>query len=176
MVISISVLNNSICPGQSATEYQVKAGYLFNFLKFVEWPDDSFTHTQSKWVIGIVGDSPVGNQLSKLAEGKNILGRELLVKKFQSADNLRDCNILFISDSEKKRLPSILASLRGSSVMTVADMDHFIESGGMVQFVVENARVRVSIDVGGTERSGLKVSSKLLALARAVTADGSSKN
>jgi hypothetical protein len=127
-------------------------------------------------VIGIVGNSRVADELSKLVESKSVLGRELQVKTFQSTENLRGCNILFISDSEKKRLPAILASLRGSSVMTVADMEHFIDAGGMVQFVVEDARVRISIDVGATGRARLKISSKLLALARAVTEDGSAKN
>jgi hypothetical protein len=82
---------------------------------------------------------------------------------------LRACNILFISESEKKRMPAILAGLRGTSVLTVADMDNFIGSGGMIQFVVEDARVRVAIDVGATSRAHLKISSKLLSLARAVT-------
>ena len=107
--------------------------------------------------------------MTRLVDGKNVLGRDLQVKRFQSADNLRACNILFISESEKKRLPSILAALRGSSVLTVADVDNFIGSGGMVQFVVEDARVRVAIDVGATGRARLKVSSKLLSLARVVT-------
>lgn len=177
--ISLLLSNYANCRAQSATEYQVKAAYLFNFLKFVEWPDGLPGDPQGKWVIGIVGNSPVSGELSKLVEGKNILGRELEVKTLQATDNLRGCNILFISESEKKRLPVILAGLRGSSVMTVADMEHFIDAGGMVQFVVEEDRVRISIDVGATARARLKVSSKLLALARAVTAvnmDGSAKN
>jgi hypothetical protein len=100
----------------------------------------------------------------------------LQVKEFQATDNLRDCNILYISASEKKRLPSILAELRGSSVLTVADMDNFIGGGGMIQFVVEDARVRVAIDVGSTSRAHLKVSSKLLALARVVTTTAEAVN
>jgi hypothetical protein len=124
----------------------------------------------------VVGNSPIVDELSKLVDGKNILGRELQVKTYQATDNLRACNILFISESEKKRLPAILAGLRGSSVMTVADMDHFLDAGGMVQFVMEDARVRISIDLGATGRARLKVSSKLLALARTVTDEGSAKN
>jgi hypothetical protein len=120
-------------------------------------------------VIGFVGDTPIGDELMRLVEGKNLLGRDLLVKKFQPADNLRACNILFISESEKKRLQSILTALQGSSVLTVADMDNFIGAGGMIQFVVEDARVRVAIDVGATSHAHLKVSSKLLSLARVVT-------
>jgi hypothetical protein len=176
IVLCFLFLNYANCRGQSATEYEIKAAYLFNLLKFVEWPEVSPADAQTKWVIGIVGNSPIGDELTKLVESKNILGRELQVKTFQATDNLRVCNILFISDSEKKHLPAILAALRGSSVMTVADMEHFIDAGGMVQFVVEDARVRISIDVGATGRARLKVSSKLLVLARAVTAEGSAKN
>jgi len=176
MAISFLLLHFGNCEAQSATEYQVKAAYLFNFIRFVEWPEASTAEAQSKWTIGVVGNSPIAEELSKLVESKNILGRELQVKTFQATDNLRGCNILFISESEKKHLPGILAGLRGSSVMTVADMEHFIDAGGMVQFVVEDARVRISIDVGATGRARLKVSSKLLALARNVTDDGSAKN
>ena len=162
------LVDRAVCAGQSPTVYQVKAAYLLNFLKFVEWPDDAAADPHGKWVIGFVGESPVGGELARLVEGKNVLGRDLQVKKFQAADNLRACNILFISESEKKHLPSILAALSGSSVLTVADMDNFIGSGGMVQLVVEQARVRLTIDVGATGRARLKVSSKLLALAQAV--------
>ena len=119
-------------------------------------------------MVGFVGDTPVADELTRLVDGKSVLGRDLQVRKFQAADNLRGCNILFISDSEKKRLPAILASVRGSSVLTVADMDNFVSSGGMIQFVMEDARVRVTIDVDATARARLKVSSKLLVLAHVV--------
>jgi len=158
---------------QSPTEYQVEAAYLFNLMKFVEWPDNPAVDPHGKWVIGIIGSTPIGDELTRLVEGKvegkNVLGRELEVKKFQVADNPRDCNILFVSESEQKRLPPIFATLRGSAVLTVGDMDHFIGEGGMVQFVVEDARVRIVIDVGAAGRAGLKVSSKLMWLARVVT-------
>jgi hypothetical protein len=168
LALYFSLADRAIYAGQSPTENQVKAAYLFNFLKFVEWPDDPAADPHGKWVIGVVGDSPVGGELARLVEGKNVLGRDLQVKKFQAADNLRVCNILFISESEKKRVPSILAALRGSSVLTVADMGNFIGLGGMVELVVEEGRVRVTIDAGATGRARLRVSSKLLALAQAV--------
>jgi len=158
----------TVSADQTPTEYQVKAAYLFNFLKFVEWPEDPGSDPHGKWVIGFVGETPIGDELARLVEGKNVLGRDLQIKKLQAADNLRACNILFISESEKKRLPSLLTALHGSSVLTVADMDNFIGLGGMIQFVVEDARVRVAIDVGATEHARLKVSSKLLSLAHVV--------
>src|ERR1700719_4610647 len=135
------MVDQTVYAAQSPTEYQVKAAYLFNFLKFVEWPQDPPVDPHGKWVIGFVGDTPVANELIRLVVGKNVLGRDLVVNKFQASDNLRSCNILFISESEEKRLPSILATLRESSVLTVADMENFIGSGGMIQFVVDDARV-----------------------------------
>jgi hypothetical protein len=165
----LPLVKHAVYADQSPTEFQVKAAYLFNFLKFVEWPDDPAADPHGKWVIGFIGETPIGGELTRLAEGKNVLGRDLQVKLFQATDNLRGCNILFISESEKKHLPPILAELRGSSVLTVADMDNFVSAGGMIQFVVEDARVRMSIDVGATSRARLKVSSKLLSLARVVT-------
>jgi hypothetical protein len=162
---------------ESPTEYQVKAAYLFNFLKFVDWPDDSFTNSNGRWVIGIVGANPFGDELTQAVSGKIVQGHLLQVRTFQPADDLRACHILFISASEMKRLPSILTALRGSSVLTVGDVDQFTESGGMIQFVMEDGRVRFVIDVGATSRARLKVSSKLLSLARTVTgAERSSTN
>jgi len=166
--IHFPLAKGAVCADQTPTEYQVKAAYLFNFLKFVEWPDDPGADPHGKWIIGFAGESPIADELIRLVEGKNVLGRELQVKKFQGAENLRDCNILFISETEKKRLQPILGELRGSSVLTVADMSNFVGSGGMIQFQVVDARVRVAIDVGATGRARLKVSSKLLSLATMV--------
>jgi hypothetical protein len=154
---------------QNPTEYQVKAAYIFNFLKFVEWPEDS-PDPRGKWVVGFVGDSPVGAELERLFDGKEVLGRTLQVKKFQAGDSLHGCNILFISQSEKKRFASILATLRGSSVLTVGDTDDFVGSGGMIQLFVEDTRVRMTVDVSAAARARLKISSKMLLLAHVVGA------
>jgi hypothetical protein len=149
-------------------EYQVKAAYLFNFLKFIQWPEDAFTDSLAPIVIGIVGDDPFGSALPEVVVGKTVQGRDLVIRKYHSGENLRGATILFISTSEKKRLPQILASLHGSSALTVADVNGFLDEGGMIQFVSENDRVRFSINVDATSRARLKVSSKLLSLARAV--------
>lgn len=163
------LLGHSASADSSPTEYQVKAAYLFNFLKFVQWPNDASADPQRKWVIGIVGNSPIGAELSVLAEGKTVEGRGLLVKTLQSGDSLGACHILFVGASEERHLVSILSSLQGSSVLTVADFDKFIERGGMIQFVNDGGRIRMDIDLGATGRARLKISSKLLALAQAVT-------
>ena len=153
---------------QAPTEYQLKAAYIFNFLKFVEWPEDVTPDAHGKWVVGYVGDSPVGEELTRLLEGKEVFGRGLLAKRLQPSDSLQSCNILFIGPSEKKKLPSILTALHNSSVLTVADMDDFVGSGGMIQLFVEDTRVRMAVDASATTRARLKISSKMLLLARVV--------
>jgi hypothetical protein len=152
-------------------EYQVKAAYLFNFLKFVEYPNESFMDPLAPIVIGVIGDDPFGNALPQVVIGKTVQGRDLVIHVYRIGEDLRGAHILFISASERKRLPMILSSLRGSSVVTVADTEGFLEAGGMIQFLNENGRIRFAINVDATSRAKLKMSSKLLSLARAVGAN-----
>jgi hypothetical protein len=147
-------------------EYQVKAAYLYNFLKFVEWPSDAFTDSLAPIVIGVLGDDPFGTALPEVVIGKTVQGRDLVIRRYRAGENLRGATILFISISEKKRLPQIVAGLRGSTVLTVADMDGFLDAGGMIQFLSENDLVRFAINVDAVSAARLKVSSKLLSLAR----------
>ena len=153
---------------EALPEYQVKAAYLFNFLKFVEWPSDAFADPLAPIVIGIVGDDPFGSALPEVVVGKMVQGRDLVIRRYHAGENMRGASILFISASEKKRLPQVLAGLHGASVLTVADMDGFLDSGGMIQFLFEDDRVRFAINVDAASRARLKVSSKLLSLAHVV--------
>jgi hypothetical protein len=152
----------------SVAEYQVKAAYLFNFLKFVEWPEDSFADPLAPIVIGVVGDDPFGSALPQVTMGKTVQGRDLVIHLYKAGENLHGAHILFISASEKKKLPAILAGLHGSSVLTVSDFAGFLDAGGMIQFMSENDRVRFGINADAAGRARLKVSSKLLSLAKVV--------
>ena len=152
----------------SHSEYQVKAAYLFNFLKFVEWPEGAFADPLAPIVIGIVGDDPFEDALPQVVVGKTVQGRDLVIRKYRVGEDLRTSHILFISASEKRRLPQLLAGLRGSNVLTVADFEGFLEEGGMIQLFSENNRVRFAINVDAAVRAKLKLSSKLLSLARVV--------
>lgn len=149
-------------------EYQVKAAYLFNFFKFVEWPEGSCGDPTAPVVIGVVGEDPFGSTLAVVIAGKTVQGRELTVRKYRAGEDLRGAHILFIGASEKKRLPAILLSLRGSCVLTVSDLDGFLGEGGMIQFVNENDRIRFAINLSATTQAKLKMSSKLLSLAKVV--------
>lgn len=154
------------------SEYQVKAAYLFNFLKFVEWPENTFVDPLAPMVIGVVGDDPFGIALPQVVIGKTVQGRDVVVRIYRSGEDLRGAHILFISSSERKKLPAILSSLHSSGVLTVADMEGFLDLGGMIQFVPENNRVRFAINVEAARRAKLKMSSKLLSLAKTVEGKG----
>ena len=147
------------------TEYQIKAAFLYNFAKFVEWPPAVFSETNSPIVIGILGENPFGNDLVKTVRDKTLNNRPLVIKVFHSPVEATNCHILFISTSEKARLPQILEALREVSVLTVGEMDRFTEAGGMINFVREGNKIRFQINEVAAKSAGLKVSSKLLSLA-----------
>jgi hypothetical protein len=147
------------------TEYQIKAAFLFNFAKFVEWPPAAFAEATSPMVIGVLGENPFGDDLEQTIRGKTINNRPLVIKEFRSPAEATNCHVLFISTSEKQRLPEILKSLHGASVLTVGETDRFTETGGMINFVAEGNKIRFQINEVAAKSAGLKISSKLLSLA-----------
>jgi hypothetical protein len=144
-------------------EYPLKAAFLLNFAKFVEWPPAAFTEATSPIVLGILGQNPFGDVL----KAKTINNRELKVEVFQSSAEATNCHILFIRATEKERLPEILKSLREAkaSVLTVGEMDGFTESRGMINFVWQGNKIRFQINDAEAKDARLKISSKLLSLA-----------
>ena len=151
--------------GNSLREYEIKAAYLYNFINYVEWPEQSLPPVGSAITIGVVGENPFGPALAPL-NGKQIKGRTLVVKEVSLPADLKQCQIVFISSSEKERLPLILESLKDSKVLTVSEIDGFAEHGGMINFISERNKVRFEINHGLARTKGLTISSELLKLAR----------
>jgi hypothetical protein len=149
------------------SEYQIKAAFLFNFAKFVEWPPAAFPGASSPFVIGVLGENPFGGDLERTIRGKTVGNRRFVIKEVASMAEARDCHILFISTSERKRLAEVLEALRGVSVLTVGEMDGFTEGGGMINFAREarGTRVRFQVNNEAAKKAGMKISSKLLSLA-----------
>jgi YfiR/HmsC-like len=146
-------------------EYQIKAAFLFNFARFVEWPAKAFSATNSPMIIGVLGENPFHDDLAHTIQNKTVDEHSIQVKQFSSLTEATNCQILFISTSEKSRLPKIISGLKGTSVLTVGEMDQFIESGGMINFVIQGSKVRFQINNDAATGASLKISSKLLALA-----------
>jgi len=147
------------------SEYQLKAAFLFNFAKFIDWPPEAFPEKSSPVVIGVLGEDPFGEELKRTILNKSIADRSITNKPVGSIEEARRCHILFISTSEKKRLREIFDGLRGASVLTVGETDQFTETGGMINFVIKEKRIRFEIREDTARSAGLKISSKLLSLA-----------
>jgi len=152
-------------------EYQLKAIFLFNFAQFVEWPPRATGGEQEPFVIGVLGDDPFGPYLDETVKGEKIGNHPMVVRRYRRAEEVGDCNVLFISRSESDRMGQIIAAFRGRSVLTVGDVDDFNRVGGIVRFVTEQGKIRLRIDVKAAQAAGLTISSKLLRSATLVTAE-----
>jgi hypothetical protein len=153
---------------QASREYDLKAVFLFNFATFVEWPKEALPEGRP-FVIGILGRDPFGTALDEVVAGEKIGQSPLEVRRCRSVEEARECQIVFISSSEAARLPAILADLRSRPVLTVADMGHFLEAGGIIAFSTE-ARIQLHVNPAAARRAGLAISSKLLRVAKVVDA------
>ncbi len=165
------------CPSARAqeaapSEFQLKAAFIYNFAKFVEWPVEAFPASYSPFVIGIIGDNPFDDTLGQTVLNKQINGHPFRVVQFKTLADLKRCHILFIGLSERKRLAEILRSIRGASVLTVSDLDHFLPAGGMIHFLMEGKKVRFEINDAAAKQAGLRISSKLLNLAKRPEREG----
>jgi len=149
-------------------EYQVKAVFLFNFGKFVEWPPGSFASASAPLRICVLGQDPFGEQLRDIVSEKMVNGRKLVVEQMANSIASRTCHILFIASSKKNQTGQILEMLRGSTALTVGDSDGFVQRGGMINFVLVNNRVQFEVNRWAIEAAGLKISSKLLSVAKLV--------
>jgi hypothetical protein len=147
---------------EAPTEYQVKAVFVYNFSRFVEWPPQTFTSPDEPFVIGVLGSDPFGARLDEAVHGEQIDQHPLVVRHFRNLAEIGDCRILYIDRSEGAQLPKVLAALDHRSTLTVADLDGSSEHGVMIQFTTENKRIRLRINVESARAAGLTISSKLL--------------
>ena len=150
------------------TEYEIKAAFLYNFAKFVEWPAQVLQKSPDTFVIGILGEDPFGRDLDRELEGKTVQDRKIVLKRISTVEEASTCHILFISASSSSRAETILAGVRDLPILTVSDMNRFVQRGGIVEFSVEENRVRFSINTVAAAKADLKVSSQLLKLAKTI--------
>ena len=153
---------------QTVEESRVKAAYLYNFAKFVEWPAEAFPNPDGPAVICIVGDERTSDVLEPAASGKKVNGRPVEVRRPRSADEFKACHVLFIGFSDKESIARLLPRLQRLSVLTVGQSDQFIRLGGMINLALKNNTIELEIDPEASKAVGLKISSRLLVVARLV--------
>jgi hypothetical protein len=154
---------------QTLTEYQIKAGFFFNFTRFVDWPESAFVTASSPILVCVLGETPLTDLLTDVALGKVVNGRAVSIRRVKASDDLRQCNLLFISAEEERHTAEILASVKKTNTLTVGETPGFAQAGGMINFSIQENKVKLELNLEATTRAGLKVNSKLIAVSRLVS-------
>jgi len=152
----------------SSLEYRVKAAFIFNFAKFIEWPPQAFADAQTPYSLCVLGQDPFGEDLAAAIAGNLVEGRKLVVRRVADLKGVSGCHILFVSASEHERLRAILDAVGDAPTLTVGEAEDFTRAGGGLRFYLSENKVRFEINLAATERARLKVSAKLLSLARVI--------
>ena len=152
--------------GQSSGEYDVKAAYLYNFAKFVEWPPEAFPSPDAPFAICVLGQDPFGRGLDDIVQGERVHDRPLVVRRLAGWDDAELCHILFVSASVREDFDQLLGSHTFRRTLTVSDVPGFLTAGGHIGFFLEGSSVRFAIHRGNVARTDLQISSKLMRVAR----------
>ncbi len=166
LVLGIFATSAVSAPG--VDEYQVKAAFLYNFAKFVEWPPQAFKSDKDPIRICVLGQDPFGRTLGDAVDGKIVLGRKFVITEVPDVGQATECHMLFVSSSERKRFRTIFVELRSRGILTIGETEGFATQGGMVNFKLEDGRVRLEINVEAAGEAKLRISSQLLNLAQIV--------
>jgi hypothetical protein len=153
---------------QSVSEDQVKAAYVYNFAKFVEWPSRDFASPTAPLRFCVLDDRSFESELIQIVKGRAVAGRPVIVVPVQSGDQSRDCHILFIGSSQEGQVRHIIEVLRETNVLTVGETKGFVEAGGIINFVLQDDRVQFQVNHKAAKQAGLSISSRLLAVAKVV--------
>jgi hypothetical protein len=148
-------------------DYQVKAAYLVNFPKYLDWPAGAFADTNSPITVAILGDADVANEFANMIQGgKTIGGHPIVLQRITKEEEIRnDFQVLFIATSERSRIAAILEKVKGSSILTVGESDDFLEKGGIINLVHRDRKIRLKVNLPAAEKAHLKISSRLLVVA-----------
>lgn len=164
------MIGNCLLPlyaqSKPAAEFQVKAAFLYNFTRFIDWPPTAFSSANAPFVIAIIGNDPFGDYLAQVIKSESVNNHRIIIKRYNQLKEVTDCHILFISPPATKKTKEILQLTEHRNILTVSDGDNFTNSGGIVSFYKENNKIRFEINISSAKAAQLEISSKLLTLAR----------
>ena len=164
----LATFGHSFAYSQAISEDKVKAAYLYNFAKFVEWPENSFQDALAPIHLCVLNDPSIESELSQVVRDKRITGRAVVVVPIQNGEQGRNCQILFINSAQSWQAEHIIKVLQGASVLTVGETTGFVEQGGIVNFVVQNDQVHFQVNHRAATQNKLRMSARLLSVAKRV--------
>jgi len=153
---------------QPTTDVQLKAAFVYNFIKFVEWPADTFPNTNSPITIGVLGDDSFANTLSATVKDKTVGGRKIAIKQSMKARDIEGCQLVYIGSNNESHLSKTIEDIGNHHTLTVSDIEGFARRGGIIGFTDENDKLAIEINLRKAKESDLKISSKLLKLAHII--------
>lgn len=168
LAVGTNALANAAPAELQASESRVKAAFVYKFGGYIEWPAEAFETTDSPLMIGVVGADGLADELARIAQGHAVGGRRVVVKKLRYGDTLSGLHIVFIGRADSRRMTSALAESKGRPALTITESADGLRMGSMINFVVVSDKVRFDVALPTAEASRLKISSRLLAVARTV--------
>jgi hypothetical protein len=168
LLASLAAGQIGFCGDVAFTEYQVKALFLLNFTRYIDWPETAFAGSNAPITIGVFGEDHFGDALQNAVADRRVNGRSILIEHLENTNDVFKCQVLFISSSEIKRQRQLLAQLQTAPVLTVGESDNFADQGGAINFIKKDGKIRLEINVGAARQANLQISSKLLRVADVV--------
>ena len=166
MMLALCLGTDSTRAGDAApSEPQLKAAFLLNFPKYIEWPAASFPEPNTPIVIAILGDEAVASEFAGMSNGKSVDGHPIQLVRVTNAAQCRDCHIVFIGAEETRKTAEIVKELQGTDVLTVGENEQFMDMGGMINLSRRERRIVLEVNLEATRQTELRISSKLMALA-----------
>ncbi len=153
---------------QISREYNIKAAFIYNFTRFVEWPSNAFSDPIAPFVIGILGDNPFDSSLYEAVGGEKVKGHPIIVQQYQNVNDIKNCHVLFISNNGDGKLKEILSTLPNKNILTVSDIPGFTTTGGIISFMTKENKIKLQINLSVAKATDLNISSKLLQVAEIV--------
>jgi hypothetical protein len=164
----LNTCSNAVAQNEENAEYPVKLAFLYNFTKFVEWPPESYREASAPLAICIVGHDPFSPDLETELRTRKVGDHPVEVRPLRATDSVNACHVVFVPVTEKDHAEKIMKSLQGSNTLTVGESDGFAAMGGIINLVVEGDKIRFEVNPAAADRAGLKISAKLLSMAKIV--------
>jgi hypothetical protein len=172
LLVGAGLLGAVLAPAALAqttvTERGVKAAFVYKFLGYVEWPAQAFARADAPIVVGVVGADDIAGELADVVNGRSVEGRPIEVRRLRAGDSLAGLHVLFIGAAERGRTAALVKSAHARGILTVTENDDATEQASIINLVVADGRVRFDVALEAAERAGIKLSSRLLAVARVV--------
>jgi hypothetical protein len=170
-IIAILLLISLVLPAQPAPnrEYQLKAAFLLNFTRFVEWPEAALAANGAPLIIAVLGENPFGSYLEEIVAGEKVNGHPVNIHYYKNTSDIKTCHVLYINFTEIKKMEEVLNGLKGRNILTVSDAPNFPAAGGMIRFFTKDNKIKFQVNLEASKSCNLTISSKLLRLAEIFT-------